>query len=142
MSYAWFEFSTAVAAAIVTLAIVWICCTVAENNQEKAINVLVGFFGLAGGWLVGIILSPFTTAEGAQFTAYAGAVSAFVTGYASGKVDDLVKYVLSPQNLTRRRAFHGVLFLVTFLVALIAVFGFRYYSTMPQQPQAGGAAPK
>jgi hypothetical protein len=145
MGYTWFEISTAIAATIVTAAMLWICYAAAENAQERAINVLVGFFGLAGGWLAGIVLAPFTPAEGAQFAVYAGAVSAFVTGYAAGKTDDLVKYVLSPQNLTRRRAFHAVLFLVTFLVALIVVFEFRFYHTQevakPQQSGPSTAAP-
>jgi hypothetical protein len=46
MSYTWFEVSTAFAAFIVTLAIVWICWVAARNIEERAINILVGFFGL------------------------------------------------------------------------------------------------
>jgi F0F1-type ATP synthase membrane subunit a len=132
LDFTWFQFATAFAAVIVTVVLVWVCYAAGENARERAVNVLVGFFGLAVGWLAGIVLSPFTKEEGALFANYAGAVSAFVTGYAAGKVDDLVKYVLNPQNLTKRRAFHGVLFLVTFIVALIVVFEFRYYATLRQ----------
>jgi hypothetical protein len=98
---------------------------------ERAQNVLVALFGLAVGWLVGIALCPLTKDEGALFAGYASAVSAFVTGYAAGKVDDLVKYLLYPQNFTRKRALHGLLFLVTFVVALIVVFEYRYWGAGP-----------
>lgn len=78
------------------------------------------------GWLLGIVLQPFTSGEAGKFVTYAGAISAFVTGYGAGKLDDLIKYIFNPQNLTTRRAFHGVLFLVSFVIALIVVYQARF----------------
>jgi outer membrane protein OmpA-like peptidoglycan-associated protein len=128
-----FEIFTWIFAAIIAGFVVYFCYTMCERNeygkvdpQSRAINFLVAFLGMSVGWLAGIVLEPFTASEGQRFATYGAALSAFVTGYVAGKADDLVKYGLNPQNLTRRRAFHGALFVVTFVVSLIVVFESRF----------------
>lgn len=93
---------------------------------NRSTNYLVVILGASLGWLLGIVLEPFTSREAGKFVTYAGAISAFFTGYGAGKLDDLIKYIFNPQNLTRRRAFHGALFLVSFVIALIVVYESRF----------------
>jgi hypothetical protein len=113
--------------AIFLFVVAWVHEDDLQNRwQNRSTNYLVVFLGVSLGWLLGIILQPFTSGEAGKFVTYAGAISAFFTGYGAAKLDDLIKYIFSPQNLTRRRAFHSALFLVSFVIALIVVYQARF----------------
>jgi hypothetical protein len=124
--YKIFELWTFVVAGIFSIFLLPIAWLLAKDFQDRSINYLVILFGMSLGWLIGIVLQPFTSAEAGQFNTYAASISAFLGGYGAGKLDDLIKYIFNPQNITQRRAFHGVLFSVSFLVALIAVYQARF----------------
>jgi hypothetical protein len=124
-----FRISTFIVAGLVSfllLFVAWFHDKGKGNARNITTNYLVVGLGMSLGWLLGIVLQPFTSGEAGKFVAYAGAISAFLTGYGAGKLDDLVKYIFNPQNLTQRRAFHGALFLVSFAIALIVVYEARF----------------
>jgi outer membrane protein OmpA-like peptidoglycan-associated protein len=112
---------------VILVIVAWIHVDDPQNKgPNRSTNYLAGLLGASLGWLLGIVLEPFTSGEAGKFITYAGAISTFFAGYGAGKLDDLIKYIFNPQNLTRRRAFHGALFLVSFVVTLIVVYQSRF----------------
>jgi hypothetical protein len=124
--YTIFELWTVIFAGIFSLSLLVVAWVHDKTAPDRSTNYLVVFFGMSLGWLLGIVLEPFTSGEAGKFVTYAGAITPFFTGYGAGKLDDLVKYIFNPQNLTGRRKFHGALFLVSFVIALIVVYQARF----------------
>ena len=128
--YTIFELWTFIFAGIFSILLFVVAWVHEDNSQNRwtnrSTNYLVVFLGMSLGWLLGIVLQPFTSGEAGKFITYAGAISVFFTGYGAGKLDDLIKYIFNPQTLTRRRAFHGALFAVSFVIALIVVYQARF----------------
>jgi Putative Ig domain len=124
--YTIFELWTVIFAGIFAVSLLVVAWVHDENAPDRSTNYLVVFSGMSLGWLLGIVLEPFTSGEAGKFVTYAGVISAFFTGYGAGKLDDLVKYIFNPQNLTKRRKFHGALLLVSFVIALIVVYQARF----------------
>ena len=61
--YTNFEYTTFAAAGIVTIALFFICWKESNISRDRAVNFLVGFLGMSVGWLIGIVLQPFTEKE-------------------------------------------------------------------------------
>jgi MFS family permease len=101
---------------------------VAGDNQSAALNLLIVALGLALGWLLGILLSPYSDEEGKKFTQYAKAFGVFVSGYLVGKIDKVVEEVLKPDFiLDSVHGFRGMAFLASAIIAIVITFVFRRY---------------
>jgi len=73
----------------VYLIVLAISAQYATNAMEFAYNVSAATFGLAMGWVLGIIISPSTKDEQSEFSLLTKAISTFLTGYVLGYVKDI-----------------------------------------------------
>jgi hypothetical protein len=80
------------------------------------------------GWVIGIFISPLPE-EKDQFQAYAKAVAAAISGYALAKIDPVLTKMLDGESaLQIASAFRFLGFIVGFIVAMLAAFGWRRYT--------------
>jgi hypothetical protein len=83
----------AVAAVLLFIAVYLIVLTIsaqiATNSGDFAYSVASATFGLALGWVLGIIISPSSKDEASEFSLLTKAVSTFLTGYVLGYLKDL-----------------------------------------------------
>jgi hypothetical protein len=96
-------------------------------------NVLVCLFGMAGGWTIGVLLSPMTAMEETKFTGFAKALSAFLTGFVVAKFDLLLKnvsFTVTDPEVTVGRI---LLLATTFIVGFQSTFMARWTT----RPNAG-----
>lgn len=77
-------------------ALVTLSFFVGETKIAIALNLAVLVFGASGGWIVGIVVSPYSSKEQSRFTALSKAVAVFGSGYLVGKIDKLVEKLLDP----------------------------------------------
>lgn len=66
-----------------------ISAQIATSSQAFAYSVASATFGVALGWVLGIIISPSGKDEASEFSLLTKAVSTFLTGYVLGYVKDL-----------------------------------------------------
>jgi hypothetical protein len=108
--------------------VVYGCFRLADSPQSFATNLLVITFGAAIGWLLGIVLSPYTREEERRFGDYAKGFAVFASGYLVGKIDKLLSSLLDPEFvLDPMRGFRVMAFLTSLIISLIATFVFRRY---------------
>ncbi len=83
----------AVAAVLLFIAVYLIVLTisaqVATSSGDFAYSVASATFGLALGWVLGIVISPSSKDEASEFSLLTKAVSTFLTGYVLGYIKDL-----------------------------------------------------
>jgi hypothetical protein len=99
-----------------------------NNGQELQLLVLVGIFGGAGGWIVGILASPYNSTEGSKFSELAKLVYGFLTGYVISKIDPVVNRFLdvSPGKPTKHLVY--CLFAIAcFMIAVTFTYIGRSY---------------
>jgi hypothetical protein len=119
---------SAVTAAVLAGAVVWGAFQFADNARSLATNLLVITLGAAMGWLLGIVLSPYTREEEQKFGDYAKAFAAFASGYLVGKLDKLFTDVLAPEFVFDPvRGVRVMAFLASLIISLVATFVFRRY---------------
>jgi hypothetical protein len=118
-------FASLLGVALISLA-AWVSWD--DPKQISASWVLL-ILAAAGGWLFGMLVSPYGPSEKEQFSEYSKIVSTAVGGYLVGKIDPIVS------SLTR--ADFNTLAIVrtagtfsAFLLATIIVFLFRRYATI------------
>ena len=73
----------------VYLIVLAISAQFAGNPLDFAYSVASATFGLALGWVLGIVISPSTKDEASEFSMVTKAISTFITGYALGYLKDL-----------------------------------------------------
>jgi hypothetical protein len=104
--------------------------------QDVAINATIMILGSAFGWLCGTAMTPFNDKERGNFTTFAKAASAFISGYLVGKVDKAVETVLSPVFLSQPlAAFRVMLFAASVIIALMLTIIYRWYYLGPESPK-------
>lgn len=117
------------------------------------LTVLVGLSGIALGWLVGFLASPYGPEEDTRFAKYVSLISLFLSGYALAKIDGVVEAVLEG---TLTEAIYGIrlaVFFTCLVVSAITMYVFRLYTGRPdpgvaqtasrppnQAPAPGGSA--
>lgn len=118
-----------VTALIMELELVVCCFYIGDSAAAYAMNFAILILGTSVGWLIGTVISPYDTKEQGDFSAYAKAVSAFVTGYLVAKVDKIIEHLFSPTFLSApEAAFRMVLFLSAVLIAMLVTFINRRYA--------------
>lgn len=102
---------------------------VGETKITIALNLAVLVFGASGGWIVGIVVSPYSTEEQSRFTALSKAVAAFGSGYLVGKIDELIEKLLDPSlALESVHGFRLLAGLSAFALAMVITFVYRQYA--------------
>jgi len=106
-------------------------CSILMGSDATAIsiNTTIMVLACALGWLMGTLMTPYDPAERADFSAYAKAASAFISGYLLGKIDKVIEHILTPAFLSDPlTAFRTMLFLAAFCVCVLLTFIFRRYA--------------
>jgi len=107
-----------------------ISAQIASSSRDFAYSVASGVFGVALGWVLGIVISPSGKDEASEFSLLTKAVSTFITGYVLGYVKDLkladVKAFLDRPGIPFRLLAGGA----CGLAALATVFVIRRAETM------------
>lgn len=102
---------------------------VGDTSVATAINLTVIVFGASAGWVIGIVVSPYSSTEQARFTALSKAVAAFGSGYLVGKVDNLIEKLLDPAlALETVHGFRILAGLSAFLLSMLVTFVYRQYA--------------
>jgi uncharacterized membrane protein len=113
---------------LILAVLAYIAATFHSNAVANSINIVIVLLGVASGWLLGIMVSPYSLDEKENFNAYAKAFGVFASGYLVAKVDKVVEHMFSENFiLDPSNGFRLVAFLVALLVALIVTFVFRRY---------------
>jgi uncharacterized YccA/Bax inhibitor family protein len=133
----WKIIGSSVFGLVLLVALVVLSYFVGETRVPIALNLTVLIFGATGGWIVGIVVSPYSTEEQSRFTALSKAVAVFGSGYLIGKVDKLVEKLLDPSLVLE--SVHGFRLLAglsAFALVMVITFVYRQYATMA--PGSGG----
>lgn len=120
------------------------CVHQREHSGGFALTFLIGLSGVALGWLVGFLASPYSEVEERRFSKYAAAVAAFVSGYLLGKLEPTVNAILKDDNLIVNPV-HGarvLLFVIAAIAAAITMYVFRLYTVLDEEARKVGAPPK
>ena len=118
---------------------------VSTSALEGALTWTLILLGAAGGWLIGLIASPYDPREEARFAKYAGVISAFASGYLVAKLDPLLNYIAKPEFLlASTNGFRIVSFLISLIVATAYTHAVRSYRSHfegdePVAPVGAGA---
>jgi hypothetical protein len=101
---------------------------IAKDPVAYALTVAIILTGGALGWVIGIFISPLPD-ERDQFQSYAKAIAAGISGYALAKIDPILTTLLQTETaLAVEGAFRFLGFVVAFIVAMLAAFGWRRYT--------------
>lgn len=99
-----------------------------EDFKASALNLLIVVLGLALGWLLGILLSPYSGTEEKMFSEYAKAFGVFASGYLVGKVDKVIEELFQPDFiLDSIHGFRVMAFVAALIIGLLVTFIFRRY---------------
>jgi hypothetical protein len=71
------------------LIVLTISAQIATSNRDFAYCIASATFGVSLGWVLGVVISPSSTAEASEFSLLTKAVSTFLTGYVLGYLKDL-----------------------------------------------------
>jgi predicted permease len=125
----WKILGSSISAAILLGALFLLSFQIGDSKAATAMNIVVIVFGVSGGWLLGIVVSPYSKKEQSRFTALSKAVAVFGSGYAVGKIDKLIEKLLDPTLVLE--SVHGFRLLSAasaLLLALIVTFVYRQYA--------------
>jgi len=95
------------------------------------LTVLVGLSGIALGWLLGFLASPYGPEEDTRFAKYASLISLFLSGYALAKIDPVVNKVLSGTLTEVSYGLRFAVFFICMVVSAITMYVFRLYTGRP-----------
>jgi len=99
-----------------------------DDFKASSLNLLIVVLGLALGWLLGILLSPYSETEEKKFTEYAKAFGVFASGYLVGKVDKVIEALFQPDFIIDSvHGFRVMSFLAAVIISLVFTFIFRRY---------------
>jgi hypothetical protein len=74
------------------------CLYFAWTGPSNVLQVLLCLAGGALGWIIGILVSPLDAGEKKQFSDFAKALVALISGYLVGKVDSLLQFASAAAN--------------------------------------------
>jgi hypothetical protein len=103
---------------------------ISKDGQNFVLSEALILFGASLGWLIEILVSPYTNEERDQFSTYVGAVATFASGYLAAKADDLIATSLSPdviRNLSPENTFRIFSVITAAIVMLLYTHAVRSY---------------
>lgn len=108
--------------------VMYLSYAMGDDFKASSLNILIVVCGLVLGWLLGILLAPYSETEAKKFTAYAKAFSVFASGYLIGKIDKVVEALFQPNFiLVPAHGFRFLSFLAALVIGLVFTFVFRMY---------------
>ena len=93
------------------------------DPQARRLNVWVVIAGGLIGWGIGMLMTPITEPEKAQFPEYAKVISTFVTGYLVAKIDK----VFDVSHVDKLFVQRLLMFLSMFVLGALATYVWRSY---------------
>jgi hypothetical protein len=106
-------------------------------GTDHWLNVVLLIFGGLLGWVTGILSTPLDKDEKSQFSAYAAAISTFLSGFVVAKVDKIYEREFMNNNLGNIELQQALIFGSAFLLGMLFTFiGRRYLN--PQKPASDG----
>ncbi len=125
----WKIVGSSASALILFVALCILAFIVGDTKLSVALNFAVLVFGASLGWIVGIVVSPYSRTEQQQFTALSKALAAFASGYLVGKLDKLLEKLLDPSfALESVNGFRLLAFVSGFAIAMVLTFVYRQYA--------------
>lgn len=103
---------------------------------------LLALVGAMFGWLIGVLVAPFSATEERRFSEIGRVASSFITGYLLSKLDPVIGHMMTadgtgwPPIAQPPIAVQVLMFLISFLVALLFVFSARAYWADTDQDRA------
>jgi len=143
----------ALAAGYTTLAVLAWCAYYVHqppNIPEFALTVAIGATGLAVGWVIGLLASPYEAAETKRFAALTTAVTSFVSGYVLSKLDPVITAALKPETALaadRISLLRILAFGCSVLVGGVTMYSYRAYigphrrAEVPAEQEAPAVSP-
>jgi hypothetical protein len=61
-------------------------------------TILIGLGGVASGWFMGFLVSPYNDKEGEKFAKVASLISVFLSGYLLSQLESSVKFIFQERN--------------------------------------------
>ncbi len=107
------------------LIMVTISAQFASDAREFAYSVAAGTFGLALGWVLGIVISPSGKDEATEFSLLTKAISTFLTGYVLAYLKDISKADVQSFLSRPQVPFRLLIGAACCLSSLAAVFAIR-----------------
>ena len=125
----WKLIGSSISGILLLAALVVLCFYVGDTSIATAVNLAVIIFGVSIGWIIGIVVSPYSVKEQARFTALSKAVAVFASGYLAAKIDKLVEKLLDPSfALESVHGFRLLARLSAFTLATVITFVYRQYA--------------
>lgn len=121
-------FGSALVSVAFTGALLSLACSSEEEILYQNINIMIVLCGLSSGWLLGILISPYSIKEQNNFSNYTKAFAVFFSGYLIGKLDKVIGELFQPDiffDITN--GFRALLFISSIVVSMITTFIFRQY---------------
>jgi hypothetical protein len=112
------------------------------DPRQFAMTVLVGALGVAVGWLIGLLASPYGADEEKRFSRYAATVSAFLSGYALSKIEPTLTFILADGKLVTQQLYgvRVMVFLICLIAASITMYVFRIYTDLDEPARRAAAS--
>lgn len=99
------------------------------QKQDSWMSLMLLIAGISAGWIIGIVISPYTGGEKTKFESYTKAVAAFLSGYVVAHLNDLIKHITEPKFLGNPlHLFQLILLFAGFCVSLVMVYYTREYA--------------
>ena len=100
-----------------------------KGSEHTGVLLFSGLCGVAAGWAVGIVISPYNKNETKRFGRISGVVYGFLTGYLVSKVDKLIGAVFDPESslFSERLILCLGMLLATFLTTIAFTYVTRVY---------------
>jgi hypothetical protein len=114
-----------------------------SQKAEKPVTLLVQLAGMACGAFLGFLASPKAPGEQAAFLTFAKAISAFLSGYALSKINNLVDTLFQGDIYKDRLVVARLLiFIIGMIISFMIAYSHRaYVQQIPERDDANKKPP-
>jgi MFS family permease len=125
----WKLISSYIIGATILIAMIIAAFVFPPQKQDSWMSLMLLIAGISVGWIIGIVISPYTTGEKTKFESYMKAVASFLSGYVVAHLNDLIKHIMKPEFLDNPlHLFQLILLFAGFCVSLVVVYYTRQYA--------------
>jgi hypothetical protein len=109
------------------------------EGQGRPVTLLVQLAGMASGAFLGFLASPKAPGEQVAFLTFAKAISAFLSGYALSKIDNLIDTLIKGDIYKDQLVVARLLiFFVAMIISFMIAYSYRaYVQKVPGQDNSG-----